>query len=116
MKSIPVESLDHHVVDTIKSQQSEEPVVLTENSRAVGLVWRIPEEFNAIDFTMLFHREIRATGPGCKITIRFPKANGAIESEPAAGQGVPVFGSCRGMLSIIADDDEHLKDFEEYMK
>ncbi|QQS46395.1 MAG: type II toxin-antitoxin system prevent-host-death family antitoxin [Acidobacteriota bacterium] len=27
----------------------------------------------------------------------------------------PRFGSCRGMLTIVAEDDEHLKDFEEYM-
>jgi prevent-host-death family protein len=27
----------------------------------------------------------------------------------------PVFGSCRGMLTIVADDDEHLADFQEYM-
>ena len=24
-------------------------------------------------------------------------------------------GNCLGMLVIVADDDEHLKDFEEYM-
>jgi len=29
---------------------------------------------------------------------------------------VPVFGSCKGMLAIVADDDEHLADFAEYMK
>lgn len=27
----------------------------------------------------------------------------------------PKFGSCQGMLTIISDDDEHLKDFMEYM-
>ena len=27
----------------------------------------------------------------------------------------PVFGSCKGMLTIVEDDDEHLEDFEEYM-
>ncbi len=25
-------------------------------------------------------------------------------------------GNCKGMLTILADDDEHLKDFEEYME
>jgi len=25
-------------------------------------------------------------------------------------------GNCKGMLAIVADDDEHLKDFEEYME
>ena len=28
---------------------------------------------------------------------------------------LPQFGSCKGMLTIISDDDEHLKDFAEYM-
>jgi len=27
----------------------------------------------------------------------------------------PRFGNCQGKLTILADDDEHLKDFEEYM-
>lgn len=27
----------------------------------------------------------------------------------------PQFGRGRGMLEILAEDDEHLKDFEEYM-
>jgi antitoxin (DNA-binding transcriptional repressor) of toxin-antitoxin stability system len=24
-------------------------------------------------------------------------------------------GNCKGMLTIVAEDDDHLKDFEEYM-
>ena len=27
----------------------------------------------------------------------------------------PQFGRSKGMLTILAEDDEHLKDFEEYM-
>jgi len=27
----------------------------------------------------------------------------------------PQFGSCKGMITIVSDDDEHLKDFAEYM-
>lgn len=27
----------------------------------------------------------------------------------------PQFGNCQGMLTIVAEDKEHLKDFEEYM-
>lgn len=27
----------------------------------------------------------------------------------------PRFGSCKGMLTIVSDDEEHLKDFAEYM-
>jgi prevent-host-death family protein len=27
----------------------------------------------------------------------------------------PVPGRCKGMLTIVADDEEHLQDFKEYM-
>ena len=33
----------------------------------------------------------------------------------AAAEPGPVFGSCKGMLTILADDDGHLDDFQEYM-
>ena len=33
----------------------------------------------------------------------------------SAGQPRPLPGRAKGMLTIIAEDDEHLKDFEEYM-
>ncbi len=28
---------------------------------------------------------------------------------------VPQYGSCKGMLTVVSDDDEHLEDFKEYM-
>ena len=30
-------------------------------------------------------------------------------------RAAPSFGSCRGLLSMVHEDDEHLKDFQEYM-
>jgi len=27
----------------------------------------------------------------------------------------PRFGSCKGMITVLAEDNEHLKDFAEYM-
>jgi prevent-host-death family protein len=27
----------------------------------------------------------------------------------------PKFGSCKGMLTIVAEEEEHLQDFKEYM-
>ncbi len=33
-----------------------------------------------------------------------------------SGKPVPVFGSCKGMLTIVSDDDDHLADFAEYIK
>jgi prevent-host-death family protein len=34
----------------------------------------------------------------------------------SSSRPVPVFGSCKGMLTITADDDEHVADFAEYLK
>ena len=28
----------------------------------------------------------------------------------------PRFGSCKGILTIVAEDEEHLEDFKEYMQ
>ena len=32
------------------------------------------------------------------------------------GKPQPRFGSCKGMLTIVTEDEEHLKDFTEYMQ
>jgi antitoxin (DNA-binding transcriptional repressor) of toxin-antitoxin stability system len=34
---------------------------------------------------------------------------------PIPARPRPVFGNCRGKLSIVHEDDEHLADFGEYM-
>ncbi len=34
---------------------------------------------------------------------------------PVPDKPIPVFGSCKGMLTILAEDDDHLKDFAEYV-
>jgi antitoxin (DNA-binding transcriptional repressor) of toxin-antitoxin stability system len=34
---------------------------------------------------------------------------------PLSSQPQPRFGSCQGKLTIVAEDDEHLQDFQEYM-
>jgi antitoxin (DNA-binding transcriptional repressor) of toxin-antitoxin stability system len=35
--------------------------------------------------------------------------------QPSAARKPPQFGSAKGMLIINVEDDEHLKDFAEYM-
>jgi antitoxin (DNA-binding transcriptional repressor) of toxin-antitoxin stability system len=37
-----------------------------------------------------------------------------VREKPAVRQR-PQPGLCKGMITIVADDDEHLKDFAEYM-
>ena len=54
-----------------------------------------------------------ATGESVVITDHEKPVAQLVPPAPAKPQ--PQFGSCRGMLTIVAEDDEHLKDFEEYM-
>lgn len=35
---------------------------------------------------------------------------------PSAKSQAPAFGSGRGMLTVLAEDDAHLSDFDEYMR
>ena len=36
-------------------------------------------------------------------------------SPPTPHRRAPKFGSCRDLLTMVADDDEHLADFTDYM-
>ena len=53
--------------------------------------------------------------PGDEITItRDDKVVAQVVPVPG-GEPRPTFGSCQGKLVIVAEDDEHLEDFREYM-
>ena len=52
-------------------------------------------------------------GPDDEIVIT--NQDGPVARIVSARKKQPVFGSCRGMLTIVDDDDEHLDDFKEYM-
>jgi antitoxin (DNA-binding transcriptional repressor) of toxin-antitoxin stability system len=53
-------------------------------------------------------------GPDDEIVIR--KGDQPVaELRPVVERPRPQFGSCRGMLTIVVEDEEHLEDFKEYM-
>lgn len=59
---------------------------------------------------------IRSLSPGSEIVItenNQPVAK--LVSEKRATGRRPGPGLCKGMISIVADDEEHLGDFKEYM-
>jgi len=59
---------------------------------------------------------IRQLAPGEEIIItenQQPVARLAAEKSPPRQRRVPGLG--KGMITILSDDDDHLKDFEEYM-
>ena len=54
-------------------------------------------------------------GPGEEVVIT--KDDQPVAELRSLGAGKPQarFGSCKGMLTIVAEDAEHLEDFKEYM-
>ena len=61
---------------------------------------------------------IHQLNPGDEIVItenQQPVAKLVSQQPQPAKPSRPGPGLCKGMITIVADDDEHLKDFEEYM-
>lgn len=59
---------------------------------------------------------IRALKPGDELLITDnQEAVAKLVSKKPALHPRPGPGLCKGMITIVADDDEHLKDFAEYM-
>ena len=53
--------------------------------------------------------------PGAEIVITRNNQPVATLHLPTGAAPQPRFGSCRGALTILAEDGEHLQDFNDYM-
>ncbi len=53
--------------------------------------------------------------PGAEIVITRNHQPVAALHAPSSVLPQPRFGSCQGALTIVAEDDEHLQDFQEYL-
>jgi antitoxin (DNA-binding transcriptional repressor) of toxin-antitoxin stability system len=53
--------------------------------------------------------------PGTEIVITRNHQPVAALHAPANVLPQPRFGSCQGALTIVAEDDDHLQDFQEYL-
>ena len=58
---------------------------------------------------------ISKLGPGEEVVITKDDQPVAKLQSLAAGKPQPRFGSCKGMLTIVTEDEERLEDFKEYM-
>lgn len=58
---------------------------------------------------------IATLAPGDEVVITQDAAPVAELHRLAKPQPRPQFGNCRGMLTIVAEDNEHLADFTDYM-
>jgi antitoxin (DNA-binding transcriptional repressor) of toxin-antitoxin stability system len=57
-----------------------------------------------------------ALAPGDEVVItRDGKPIGRLVAPSELPKGVPIFGRAKGMLIVHSEDDDHLKDFAEYM-
>jgi antitoxin (DNA-binding transcriptional repressor) of toxin-antitoxin stability system len=54
-------------------------------------------------------------GPGEEVVITKDAHPVAELRSLTTGKPQPRFGSCKGMLTIVTDDEEHPEDFTEYM-
>jgi antitoxin (DNA-binding transcriptional repressor) of toxin-antitoxin stability system len=54
-------------------------------------------------------------GPGEEVVITKDDQPVATLRSLVIGIPQPRFGSCKGMLTIVTEDEEHLEDFKEYM-
>jgi hypothetical protein len=111
MKTIALEQLDQRIAEALKQQRREDPILLTKGSDALGLLLRLPEGTKDSDVDGVFWLE----EPMGRVMV-IVQAKYGVDTGHDGAPGQPVFGSCKGMLTIVSEDDEHLKDFEEYMK
>jgi antitoxin (DNA-binding transcriptional repressor) of toxin-antitoxin stability system len=58
---------------------------------------------------------IESLKPGAEVVITRDNQPVAALHLPAGAAAQPRYGSCRGALTILAEDDEHLQDFKDYM-
>jgi antitoxin (DNA-binding transcriptional repressor) of toxin-antitoxin stability system len=58
---------------------------------------------------------IAKLAPGEAVVITRDQEPVAQLVPPPQGAPQPVFGSCKGKLIILAEDNEYLADFQEYM-
>lgn len=58
---------------------------------------------------------INCLQPGVEIIITRDDQPIAELHLPTSAAALPRFGNCRGALTILAEDDEHLQNFKDYL-
>lgn len=111
MKTIPVEQLDERLTKALEQQDEHEAIGLTRNAGTVAWVLRVPEELKDSEADGVFF----ADGPAGRVLV-VVQAKHAFRRKPEGPVHTPVFGAGRGTMTIVSEDDEHLKDFQEYME
>jgi hypothetical protein len=111
MKAIPLEQLGERVSKMVEGQEEHEAIQLTKDSSTVALLLRVPVTMKDTEPDFVLFSE----GPSGRIFV-FVEAKHASQQKTDHAVGRPVFGAGRGTFTEVSEDDEHLKDFKEYME
>jgi hypothetical protein len=111
MKTIPVEQLNERLTHALAQQDEHEAIGLTKDADTVAWVLRVPEAMKDSEADLVLYTE----GPAGRIFV-IVQAKHSIQGQPTKTAHTPVFGAGRGTMTIVSEDDEHLKDFQEYME
>jgi hypothetical protein len=109
MKTISLEQVEAGVSDALKRQRRGDPILLTVGSDVLGLLLPAGMKQSDVDSVVWLEE------PMGHIVVTIETKHGP-HQVAEFDRPQPVFGSCKGMLTIVSDDDEHLLDFEEYMR
>jgi hypothetical protein len=113
MDHITIEEVGLRVAEALTREGGREPVFIMDGPETIALLIRIPRGL------------VQEGHPWPVVVLCGPLAedvyagSGPIEPgihDQAQAGPLPVYGSCKGMLKVLVEDDEHLKDFEEYMQ
>jgi len=106
MKSIPLTQIAGSLVDTLGAV--DQPIVLIKDAQAVAMVIPLPAGISEASVDSQQAGQVQ----NYAASVVKPVNDSMSRELP---WGTPIFGRCQGMLTIISEDDEHLKDFVDYM-
>jgi antitoxin (DNA-binding transcriptional repressor) of toxin-antitoxin stability system len=112
MKRISIEEAGTRLAESLTQPTEREPVVIVKDDEPIALLVPIPRRMEA------WHQWpiIVLCGPFGDGSDFLHESFEQEKTPPGESSPEPVFGSCKRMLTVISEDDEHLKDFEEYMR
>lgn len=110
MKTIPVDQLER-LTKALEQQDEHEAIGLTKNAGTVAWVLRVPEALKNSEADVVVYGE----SPAGRIFV-VVQAKDALRKQSGEASGPPVFGAGRGTLTVLSEDDDYLRDFQEYME
>ncbi len=110
--TIPVEQLGERLTKALETQQQNEAIELTKNDDIVAWVVPVPQKINDNSQGEIVFSVEQPSGRRLTVHVEIKLDSSRTDKSTS----IPVFGAGRGTLSIVSEDEEHLNDFQEYMK